>query len=227
MKKVNLNAGHRIRMREKFVETPNSLYDYELLEMFLYSRNAVKDTRLVAKQLLYDYGNLHNIINADLEELTKVDGIGYATAVQIKLFKELLNRVLQIELKEKPIELNNLVKVQKYCQTRIGDLKQEVIQVLYVNNQLNLLTDEILNNGTNKQVVVNKLKLLTKADIYGASKIILAHNHPSGDPTPSIQDIELTKSLNKLLKQFDIDLIEHVVVSKSKTFSMHKNNLLG
>lgn len=226
MEKKNLNVGHRKRLREKFLISPESLKDYELLEMLLFISNPRKDTKLLSKELLEHFGNLNNVLNATNEEFSNIENFSVANIASIKCVKEIINRFLKNQIKKEKIRLNNIDKVELYCRSTIGSSKNEHIKALFLNTRFELVKDEILNNGNNQEVKLYKNILITKATQYGCSNIILTHNHPSGDPSPSANDIDLTIEIQELLKMVDMQLLDHIIVSNEKTFSMGKNGLL-
>lgn len=223
----NLKAGHRKRLRDRFVISHESMYDYELLEMLLFASNARQDTRTLAKELIEHFGNLKNVLEASIDELKLFNNMGLANAISIKCVKEVADRLLKIKITTKPIKLNNLDIIEKYCISVIGHENIEKIKVLFLNSKLELKKEEFLGSGNANEVKLYKNILVSKATQYSCHNIILTHNHPSGDPKPSVGDIDLTLSLQELLKMLDMKLIDHIIVSNNNSFSMSKNGLLN
>jgi len=222
----DFNKGHRKRLREKFLKNPSGLFDYELLEMVLFSAYTRKDTKPIAKKLIKEFGSFSKVINANIYELEKYLGLKEAGISAIKLIKEASIRLLKKEI-EKKILLDETDKICKYCNAKIGHLKTEQLRVLYVNSQFQLVADEVLSKGDTGETPIYKNIIITKATIYGAPYIILAHNHPSGNPHPSNKDIEITKNLKRILDELGLDLIDHIVVTANDSYSMQQNGHLG
>lgn len=223
----NLNIGHRQRLREKFISSKDSLNDYELLEMLLFLSNSRKDTRGMAKELINNFGSLNNVLDAGVDDLQKVPNIGLSNAIALKTIREVINRVLKNDIKQKSIQLNNSTKVEEYCKLSIGNSKNELIKVLFLNGKLDLVKDEIIGNGNINEVKLYKNILITKATQYGCSNIILVHNHPTNDVNPSVADIQLTIDLKELLSMVDMNLVDHIIVSKDYSLSMAKEGLMN
>jgi len=222
----DFNKGHRKRLREKFLKSPSSASDYEILEMILFSAYTRKDTRIIAKTLIRDFGSLNKVINASKYELKKNSILGESGISAIKLSKEIINRFLKKE-SEKITLLDNTDKVRHYCRSKIGHLKTEQLRILYINSQCKLVADEILSEGNVEQTPIYKNMIVTKATLYGAPSIILTHNHPSGDPHPSDQDLKVTKDLTRVLAELGINLIDHIIVTTNDSYSMKAGKVLG
>lgn len=223
----NLNIGHRQRLREKFISSKDSLDDYELLEMLLFLSNSRKDTKGIAKELINNFGSLNNVLDARVEDLQKVPNIGLSNAIALKTVREVINRVLKNDIKQKGVQLNNSTKVEEYCKLSIGNSKNEVIKALFLNGKLDLVKDEIIGNGNINEVKLYKNVLIAKATQYGCCNIILVHNHPTNDVNPSVADIQLTIDLKELLSMVDMNLVDHIIVSKDYSLSMAKEGLMN
>lgn len=234
---IELAKGHRQRLKNKFKISKNSLEDYELLEMLLFYVFARKDTKPIAKKLMIKFNNnLDNVINADVEQLKEVNGIGDGVINLFKLIQEINCRILRkninvvginnINTSNDEIKLNNLEAVKNYCKNKIGNLLKEEVLVLFLNNKCNLVAEEVIGMGsTNETKLCNSL-IVTKAVSNASSKIVLVHNHPTGDATPSVNDIVLTKHLKNLLSNFGIILLEHIVVSKNNAVGIIESGML-
>lgn len=222
----DLRAGHRQRLRQKFLISKESLNDYELLEMILFASNVRRDTKTLAKELIEHYGCLSNVLEADINDLELFNNMGSSNAVSIKCIKEIINRVLKKRITETAITFNNIDDVERYCVSTIGCEHIEKIKVLFLNSKFELKKEEFLGSGNAIEVKLYKNILVSKATQYSCHNIILVHNHPSGDPRPSEGDIELTIHLQELLNMMDMRIIDHMIVSKNKCFSMLKNGIL-
>lgn len=226
-KEENLKSGHRNRLREKFLLSKESLEDYELLELLLFTSNSRKDTREISKKLINNFGSLKEVFDGDINELQKIDNIGFSNAITIKTIREIINRILKSDLIKDSIQLTNCNKVEEYCKASIGNATNEIIKVLFLNSKLVLIKDEIIGNGNINEVKLYKNVLITKATQYGCNNIILTHNHPTNDVNPSKADIDLTIELKELLRMVDMNLLDHIIVSKDYSFSMAKNGLIS
>ena len=221
----NLNSGHRQRLRNKFLKNNNSLEDYELLEMLLFSSNMIKDTKHIAKVLINKFGSLNNVLNASKEELLLVDSVGTASVACIKCVKEIIIRILGEELKNSEINLDSLDKIKNYCKITIGDSNIENMMVLFLSSRLTLIKDEILFTGNSKELKMYNNIIISEATKHGSSNIVLAHNYPSGNSSPSFNDIDTTFELMDLFSMVGMKLVDHIIVSKNDTFSMLENGL--
>lgn len=225
----NLNKGHRQRLRDKFKISQETLEDYELLEMLLFYVFARRDTKILAKQLLLKFNNLQSVINADENQIKDVKGIGENVILLLKLIQEINCRILKNNIgknTKKEITLNNLDVTKKYCKNKIGNLAYENLMVLYLNNKCVLVAEEIVESGSSNEVKVNNNLIMKKALNNASTKIILVHNHPTGDFTPSVQDILLTKNLKNLFANFGIELLEHIVVSENGAIGIVESGMI-
>lgn len=219
--------SHRQNLRQKFLISQKSLKDYEILEMLLFLAIPRRDTRQMAKHLMLRFGSLSNVLNADKDQLISINGIGSGTVFILQLIHEVLCRAILEDIKVKPIKMDGLDKVEKYCKVRIGHLVHEEMLVLFLNNRMCLITEEVVNTGNHNEVKMYKNIIISKATQNGASGIILAHNHPSGNPEPSISDARITRDLENILYQLELRLYDHIIVSKNDIFSFSKAGLLN
>ena len=225
--KNNLNAGHRQRCREKFVSCRDSMKDYELVEMILFFAFPRRDTKKIAKILMDKFKNITNLINADVDQLKSVDGIGDSVICVLKLFQEVHLRMLKENIEEDDIKLNSIANVVKYCKSKIGHLVHEEVLILFIDNSGNLVYEDVISSGSVNEVNVYKNLIITKATQNGACGIIMVHNHPSGNSKPSQADIELTAEMYKLLKQVKMDLVDHIIVSRNNIYSFVERGMMN
>ena len=224
--KNNLNAGHRQRCRERFMCNRNCIKDYELVELMLFFAFSRKDTRNIAKVLMDKFKNITNLINADVDQLRGIDGIGESVICVLKLFQEVHLRMLKEDIEQDEIMLNSTEKVIKYCKSKIGHLVHEEVLILFINSSGALVHEDIISSGNADEVSVYKNLIITKATQNGACGIIMAHNHPSGNAKPSQPDIDLTSEMYKLLDQVNMTLVDHVIVSKKGNYSFVESGML-
>jgi DNA repair protein RadC len=214
-------------MRELLRKTPpRTLPDYMILEMLLYAVFPRGDTKPLAKLLLDKFSSFAEMLNADLETLKEIDGVGDAVAVYFKLLLELFSR-LHIGINDKQMHvLNNWSSVVNYCQLSIGFLPMESLRVLFLNKRNMLICDEEMQRGTVDQVSIFPREIVRKALQHGAVAIILVHNHPSGDPMPSQADLDMTAQVANLLELMNIKLHDHLICAGHKTYSFRSHRLL-
>jgi len=221
-----LHAGHRSRIRKKFLKSLGvELHDYELLEILLFSANARQDTKSVAKKLIDKFGNVSAVINADVEVLRTMDGIGESALVQIKLVSRILQRILKNSVKNKII-LNNWQALIDYASLLLKDLNYEAFHVLFLDNKHQLIEDELCVIGENNRVFISSKTIAKKALLLSASSIILLHNHPSGNFQPSESDINTTNEIAATLKKLEVKVIDHIIISSCGYFSFRENCLI-
>jgi DNA repair protein RadC len=222
----NLNSGHRKRMREDVLKNgAQSLGDYELLEMVLFLANPRHDQRHLAKILLIEFKSISGILGTNINRLQQVPGIGASAASIIKVLHELFCRAMREKITDTPL-LNNQEKVMEYCKMRMAYSAQEEFRILFLNKKNFLITDEVQQVGTIDQTSIYPREVVKRVIELGASAIIMTHNHPSGDSTPSKADIVITKQVQSALTTIGVKVHDHIVIAKNGHFSMRINGLL-
>ena len=219
------NTGHRARLRERFLTAPAALPGYELLELLLTFSLGRRDVKPIAKALISRFGSLRGVIEAAPHELTSVDGAGPASAVLIKLVREISAASLAERIQKKPF-LSSPRAVADFAIARIGGLPHEAFMVIFLNVQNEVLGSDVVNEGTVDQVAVYPRRILEGALSRHAAGIILAHNHPSGYTEPSDEDKRLTETLRATARALDIRVLDHLVVGRSGYFSFAERGLL-
>ncbi len=219
-------TGHRDRLRQRFVDSgADSLQDYELLEMLLFMAIPRRDVKPLAKTLLASFKTLPALMHAEINELTRVDGISEKTAIAIKTVTALSHRALKQEIMNQPI-LNSWARLMDYCQATMAHEKKEHFRILFLNKKNELIADEIQQSGTVDHTPAYPREIMKRALELSATAIILVHNHPSGDHTPSEADIDMTFAIMAAAEPFKIIVHDHIVVSKNGTTSMKNAGLL-
>lgn len=218
------NAGHRERMRHKLLSCPTSLYDYEILEIIFYSMFPRRDTRVLAKNFIKQFGSIRNVIFSEKSDLLQIDGIGINSVAFISAIRELFIRSNKDALRKNTI-INSTSAIFDYYKNVFGGLKNEQLRAMFLNAKNAIISDEVLQEGTVNQSALYPRNIIHKALQCGASGIILAHNHPSGDPTPSRQDIEATRELAETARRLNIILLDHIVVGGTNVWSMKAKRL--
>lgn len=220
-----LNAGHRARLRERFLTAPAALPGYELLELLLTYSLGRRDVKPIAKRLIARFGGLAAVLDAAPHEIAAVDGAGPASAVLIKVVKELSASALAERIQKKPF-LSSPRAVADFAVARIGGLPHEAFMVIFLNVQNEVLGSDVVNEGTVDQVAVYPRRILEAALARHAAGLILAHNHPSGYTDPSDEDKRLTETLKTTARALDIRVLDHLVVGRGGYFSFAERGLL-
>lgn len=208
--------GHRERLRRRLFESgASSLQDYEILEILLYAANPRRDTKPIAKALIDRFGNFAGVATASREALLSVKGVGESGAAQIAVIREAALRLLRAEAKEAPV-FGSWQKVVEYCQAQLQFEAVENFHVLFLDRKNKLIRDERQNRGTVDHTPLYPREVVKRALELGASAIILVHNHPSGDPTPSRADIETTKEVAKAAALLGVTLHDHLIIGRGR-----------
>jgi DNA repair protein RadC len=218
--------GHRQRLRHRFLQGgASSLQDYELLELLLTFAIPYSDVKPLAKRLINHFGSLSLVLDASPEAIMEVTGLKENSAVLIKLVKAFAEYYLREDLLKRP-KIASLTALVDYCRTAIGGLKDEQFRVLFLNSQNEIIAEEIIQEGTVNQTVVYPRKILELALKHKAVGLILVHNHPSGNLTPSAADRDLTRTLIQASKAINLTVHDHLIISRQGYFSLAEHNML-
>ncbi len=217
--------GHRSRLKERFMISCNNIPDYEILEMILFWAIPRKDVKDLAKKLLKEFGNISNIVNAPEDKLLSIDGVTSSVYVNFKLVKEILRRIMQSNILNRDV-ITSWDALLEYLRVTQGSVKTEQFRVLYLNTKNVLIADELQEVGTVDQTAAYPREILKRALFHEAVSVILVHNHPSGNPEPSKADIMLTKEIDNACKALNINLYDHVIVSRDNIYSFKSNCLI-
>jgi len=218
--------GHRQRLRTRFLTGgAGALQDYELLELLLTFAIPYSDVKPLAKRLIDHFGSFNQVFDATPEALMEFTGLREYSAVLIKLVKACSEHALKAEaLKRQQIE--SLATLVDYCRTAMGGLPDEQFRVIFLNSQNEIIAEEIVQEGTVNQTVVYPRKVLELALKHKATGLILVHNHPSGNLTPSAADQELTRALVKASRALNLTVHDHLIIGRHGYFSLAEQNLL-
>jgi DNA repair protein RadC len=224
-----LLEGHRGKMRARFMISGESLADYELLEMLLFLAIPRKDTRTMAKLLMEKFGSLSGVLNGDRDQLKTLDGIGDGVICTLQLVHEIILRIMKGGLTEgnKPISLARAKNLERYCMAKLGHLVHEEVMALFLSGSMKLLGEEILSSGNSSEVKLYSSILITRATQNGARRVVLAHNHPSGNFMPSEADISITGNISAILRSVGLKLVDHLIVTRSRCFSFRRIGVLS
>jgi len=219
-------AGHRKRLRDKFLQAGlDGFLDYEIVELLLTLGGSIKDCKQQAKQAIKKFDGLRNTLDALPEELQQIKGIGPSSIFGIKLFQAVSERYAKEKIPKK-ILLNSPQAVVKYLREKYGRKKKEHFVVLCLNTRNNLIRESIVSVGTLNANLVHPREVFKEAIDARAASVILAHNHPSGDPEPSEEDLTITKRLIEAGKIMGIDVLDHIIITKNKVFSFKEKGLI-
>jgi len=227
-KKSN-NIGHRARLRERFLKGgADSIADYELIELLLSLCIPRIDVKPIAKEMLLKHISINGILNAKDEELLSIKGFGESALCAMKILRACIARHHQESLSETDESLDTVAKLTKFFKARIATEKNEILEMVCFDSQLHILQCGAIRllEGNVNSANVEIRKIAEIALRYGASSIALAHNHPSGNCKPSPEDIRFTKELSSVCRVLKVDFIEHIIVSKTSSFSFRKNGHL-
>ena len=206
--------GHRERLRERFREAgPEALSDYELLEAVLFRALPRRDVKPLAKTLIATFGSFAEVISAPEARLEKIKGVGAATITDLKIVHAAASRLLRGEVKKRAV-LSSWSAVLDYCRTAQAFANREEFRVLFLDKRNQLIADEIQQIGTVDHTPVYPREVVKRALELSATAVILVHNHPSGDPTPSRADIQMTQQIIAVASPLGISVHDHIIVGK-------------
>jgi DNA repair protein RadC len=218
---------HRSRMRLRLLTAgPDALADYELLEMVLFLALPRKDTKPIAKALIARFGSFANVIAAPVNALCEVEGIKEASAATLKVVHAAALRLARAEARETPV-LANWDKLMDYLNAALAREPIEQFRVLFLDTRNRLLADEQQGRGTVNHTPVYPREVVRRALELQSTALILVHNHPSGDPSPSRADIEMTRDIRTAAAALEIVIHDHIIVGNGKWFSFKREGLLG
>jgi DNA repair protein RadC len=207
--------GHRERLRERFRGAgPDALSDYELLEMVLFTAKSRGDVKPLAKTLIKKFGSFAEVIHAPEALLREVDGVGDKTITELKLIAAAAHRIAKGQLQRRTI-LSSWNDVIDYCRTSMAFADKEQFRILFLDKRNQLIADEVQQTGTVDHTPVYPREVIKRALELSATAVILVHNHPSGDPTPSQADIRMTKAIIDIAGPLGISVHDHIIVGKN------------
>ena len=218
--------GHRARLRQRLLTAgPDSIADHELLELLLFLALPRRDTKPIARALVARFGSFANAIAAPLNDLRAVDGMGEAGAAALKTVQAAALRLARAEVLDRPV-LNNWDRLMAYLNAVLARERIEHFRILFLDNRNRLLGDEAQTRGTVNHTPVYPREVVKRALELHASAIIVVHNHPSGDPTPSAEDIAMTQEIRNAASALSIVLHDHVIVGNGRWLSFRQEGLL-
>ena len=218
--------GHRARMRQRLLKAgPDALADHEMLEMILYIALPRRDTKPLAREALRRFQGFNGVIGAPVTELLAIDGLGEAGAAAIKLVQAAMLRAMRYEIVDKPV-LASWDRVIAYLNTAMTHERVEQFRVLFLDKRNRLLADEVQGRGTIDRTPAYPREVVRRCLELHATGIILAHNHPSGEPIPSREDVAMTHEINRAAGALGISLVDHIIVGHGKWTSFKQEGLI-
>ena len=224
-KPTSHHTGHRSRLRARAAISFPALPDYELLELLLARSLPRGDIKPLAKILLARFGGLAGVLGATREELETVSGVGPAAALDLKLLHEATVRMGRAEVKKRPV-ISSWTALLAYAKAAMAGAPREQFRVLFLDKKNQLIVDEVMNEGTVDHAPVYPREVVRRALEVSASAVILAHNHPSGDPTPSTADVEMTRQVIDAGRPLRITVHDHIVVGREGVASLKALGLI-
>lgn len=219
-------AGHRKRLRERLERAgPKSLADHELLELVLFRAIPRRDVKELARALILHFTDISGVMSAPPEELLKFKGITERVIYEFLTIQAAALRLGQSKILKGDL-LANWDDLVIYCRTKMAENKIEEFHVLFLDKQNRIIADEVMGRGTVDHTPVYVREVIKRALTLSATALIIAHNHPSGDPSPSKADIDMTYKLRDLAQQFNIALHDHLIVARGEVLSFKSQGIL-
>jgi len=212
--------GHRVRLRARFRDAgTDAVADYELLELILFRALPRRDVKPIAKALLDRFGSFAEAIAAPRNLLSEVSGMGEAAITDLKIVHAAAGRMARAQVKRRTV-LSSWSAVLDYCRTQMAFAEREQFRVLFLDKRNQLIADEIQGIGTIDHTPVYPREVVKRALELSATAIVLVHNHPSGDPTPSRADIDMTKAIVTVAAPLGISVHDHIIVGRDGHVSL-------
>jgi DNA repair protein RadC len=206
--------GHRDRLRQRFQEGGgDALPDYELLELLLFRSIPQRDVKPLAKALIAHFGSFSEVLGAPLSRLTEVKGVGDSVALDLKLIEAAFRRMAKGAVGKRPV-LSSWTAVIDYCRMAMAFAEREQFRILFLDRKNALIADEVQQTGTVDHTPVYPREVMRRALELSATALILVHNHPSGDPTPSGADVKMTRELVDIAKPLGVAIHDHIIVGR-------------
>ncbi len=206
--------GHRERLRERFLAAgADALPDYELMELLLFRSRARGDVKPVAKRLIARFGSFAEALAAPVERLTEVEGVGRTTAVELKVVAAAAQRMARGSIAKRQV-LSSWSSVLEYCRAAMAFAEREEFRILFLDKRNQLIADEVQQRGTVDHTPVYPREIVRRALELSATALVLVHNHPSGDPSPSPADIRMTLDIVQIAKPLGIAIHDHIIVGR-------------
>ncbi|MEM1161277.1 MAG: DNA repair protein RadC, partial [Pseudomonadota bacterium] len=218
--------GHRARLRERFMSAgAASVADYEMLELLLFRAIPRRDVKPLAKRLIEEFADFNGVISAPVQRLNAVSGIGEAVILELKIVEAAAHRLARAKVMNR-CALSSWSALMDYCKTSMAHRDTEQFRILFLDKKNVLIADEEQAKGTVDHVPVYPREVVKRSLELNASALILVHNHPSGDPTPSKADIDMTRQIERAAKALGVVVHDHVIIGKEEDVSFRATGLL-
>lgn len=218
--------GHRDRLRDRFAANgPAALQDYELLELLLFQILPRRDTKPVAKALIERFGSFSEALSAPVQLLQEIDGLGPKAVSDIKVVLAVAQRFAKDGLRENPI-LGSASTLIDYCRSQMAFEAREQFRILFLDKKNRLIADEVQQVGTVDHTPVYPREVIRRSLELSATALILVHNHPSGDPSPSSADVQMTRAIADIATPLGITLHDHIIIGRQGHASLRAMKLL-
>ena len=220
-------SGHRARLRKRLIEGgPDALLDHEIIEYLLGLAIPRRDTKPLAKRLVAEFGGLPGLLAADAEAIARNGGLSETAVAALKIVQAATLRMLAGPIKNQPI-LGHWQALLDYLRADLAALTVERVRVLHLNSRNMLIRDELMAEGSIDQAVIHVREVIRRAMDLGSAALILVHNHPSGDPSPSRADIQLTRDIAEAGRKLGITVHDHIIIGANGHSSMRTSGLLS
>lgn len=220
MAQNSAHDGHRQRLKERFKKEGLENFEFHnALELLLFYSIPYKDTNETAHLLLDNFGTLKNLLDAPIEEIVKIQGVGENSASLLKLVKEFTKKSVE-EYNKKITILGDVKSAKSYCERLLYGCTVEEIRLICLDNKRGIIHSEKICEGTVNHCLVDMRKIVENALKHNSAMVMLAHNHPRGDCRPSVDDIEFTNKIKALFNSINIELVDHIIVGEDSVHSM-------
>jgi len=218
--------GHRERLRERFLEAgPEAVTEYELLELVLFRAIPRRDVKPLAKALIAKFGSFGEVVSAPRPRLREIEGLGEAAITEIKIVQAAAGRLARGQAKKRTV-LSSWSAVLDYCRTTMAFGDKEQFRIIFLDKRNQIIADEVQQTGTVDHTPVYPREVVKRGLELSATALILVHNHPSGDPTPSRADIQMTQAIVEIAKPLGISVHDHIIVGKDGHTSFKASKLI-
>lgn len=222
----DFRKDHRARLRQRFTDGgAAAMPDYELLELLLFRAIPRQDVKPIARRLIAELGDFNHVLAASKERLMLIKGVGARLAQELKIVEAAAHRMARVRIMDKPV-LTSWQALLDYCKTTMAYLPHEQFRILFLDRKNVLIADEEQQKGTVDHVPVYPREVVKRALELNASALILVHNHPSGDPTPSQSDIDMTNRIDQAAQVLGVVVHDHLIIGKGQDFSFRSSGLL-
>jgi DNA repair protein RadC len=219
------HVGHRARLRARLLAEPDGLLDHEILEYLLMIAIPRRDTKPIAYALLREFGGIGGVLTADAAALQRVEHVGETAAATIRIAQAAASRLLRAKVEDRPV-LGNWQALLDFLHADMAHHLVERFRVLHLDTRNQLIRDEVMSRGTVDQTAVHVREVIADALKYASAAIILVHNHPSGDPSPSRADIDITRAIAAAGKPMNIAVHDHLIIGTKGHVSLRAQGLI-